>query len=170
VEADFYLRPYRPSDINFIRNSWSSSYYKGADFVHFLSPNEFNRQHRPVREALLSKPNATVIVACGKRDDDLLLGWILVEKTNDPGIHLHYIYVKEAFKGEGIFYELLDKALPEKPIMVTHMTDRARKIIRKKKKDYFKDFVFAPDTIMVRYQYLNTLPRSEEWFLKNGQE
>lgn len=169
MEAVFTLRPYRASDINLIQNSWSSSYYKGAEYVGFMSPKEFNQQHRPIREEILRRPSATIIVACNSKDEDLILGWVLVEKREEPGIVLHYLYVKEAFKGWDVSDELLKKALPDKPIMVTHMTDRARKIIGKKKA-LFKDYVYAPDTIMLRDKYLGTLPRSEEWFLKNSNE
>lgn len=158
MEADFILRPYRDSDINFIQNSWATSYYKGADFILYLSPKEFNEKHRPIREEILNRPNVAVIVACNSKDEDQILGWIVVEKPRGQGLILHYIYVKEAFKKEGVSYELLKKALPEKPILVSHMTDRARKIIGKKK-EFFKDYLFAHDLIMVRDKYLSTLPR-----------
>lgn len=149
------------SDLNFIQNSWGSSYYKGAEYVAFMSPKEFNQQHRPIREEILRRPTVAIIVACDTHDEDLILGWVIVEKGSGEGLVLHYLYVKEAFKGEGVADELLKKALPGKPIMVTHMTDRARKIIGKKKA-MFKDYVYAPDTIMLRDRYLSTLPRSEE--------
>jgi hypothetical protein len=156
----FKLRPYRPSDLNFILNSWGASYYKGADYIDFLSPREFNEKHRPIREEILSRPNAAVLIACGTQDEDLILGWILVEKPK-KGIILHYIYVKEAFKGEGISDELLKKALPITPILVSHMTDRARKIIRKKK-DYFKDYYFLNEPFMLRDSYQTALPKEKE--------
>lgn len=157
VVLPFKLRPYCKDDLNFIQNSWGSSYYKGAEFNDVMSPREFNAQHRPIREEILSRPNAAVIIACSKEDEDLILGWILIEKPKE-GLMLHYLYVKEAFKGEGVSTELLKKALIEKPILVTHMTDRARKIIRKKK-EQFKDYRFNHDTIMVRDKYLTSLPK-----------
>ena len=171
MEADsaFSLRPYRESDLNFIQNSWGTSYYKGADYVLFMSPKEFHAQHRPIRDKILKKPSAVAIVACDPNDEDLILGWILVEKPPTEGLILHYLYVKEAFKGEGISEELIKKALPDRPIFVSHMTDKARKIIGKKKK-YFKDFYYAIDPIMIRDKYLYALPREEQWFLENGNE
>lgn len=160
-EADYLyiLRPYKKEDLNFIQNSWGSSYYKGAEFNSFLSPKEFNSKHRPIRESILLKANAAVLIACGKEDKDLILGWILVEKPK-VGITLHYIYIKEAFKSEGISEALLKAALTDKPILVTHMTDRAQKII-KKKTAYFKDYQYAKDPIMIRDKYLNALPKGE---------
>ena len=134
----------------------------------YVSSEKFNEQHRPIRENILNRPTAAAIIACNKKEEDQILGWMLVEKTKSPGMTLHYIYVKGPFKEWGVSDQLL-KALPDKPVMVTHMTDRARKIIMNKKKD-FKDFVYAPNTVMLRDKYLNTLPRSEEWFLKNLNE
>jgi hypothetical protein len=160
MDAVYALRPYKESDLNFIQNSWGASYYKGADYLDYLSPKEFNSKHRPIREELLKKPTIACIIACDSQDEDLILGWILVEKPKGKGLLLHYLYVKEAFKGEGISEELIKKALPEKPILVTHMTDRARKII-KKKKEFFKDYYYAHHLIMVRDKYLSALPREE---------
>jgi hypothetical protein len=161
TEADYTLRPYKAEDLNFIQNSWGSSYYKGADYTDFMSPQEFNKQHRPIRENILKRPTATAIIACDAKDEDLILGWILIEKPKTSGLLLHYLYVKEAFKGEGVADALLNKTLIETPILVTHMTDKARKILRKKKDD-FKNFFYAPDTIMIRDSYLSALPKDNQ--------
>ena len=155
MEADFKLRPYKESDLNFIRNSWAKSYYKGAEYVDFLSPNEFNEKHRPIREEILNRPNIALVVACSANEQDLILGWILVEKPS-RGTTLHYLYVKEAFKKEGVFDELLEKTLKDPPVMVTHMTDRASKIIAAKA-DRFKDFVWSKEQIMLRDKYKHVL-------------
>jgi len=163
MEAGYSLRPYRESDIPFIQNSWGSSYYKGADYVEYLSPREFNEKHRPIRESILNRPNIAIIVACSPQDEDLILGWVIVEKPlKVKGLILHYVYVKEAFKYERIARTLLIKALPESPILVTHMTDRARKIIRKKR-EFFKEYVYAPETIMVRDRFYQVLPHLDHY-------
>lgn len=154
MEAGFKLRPYKESDLNFVRNSWAKSYYKGAEYVDFLSPNEFNERHRPIREDLLNRSNSAIVIACSSQDEDLILGWILVEKP-PKGTILHYLYVKEAFKKEGISDALLE-VLKEAPIMITHMTDRASKIV-KANADRFKDYVWAKDLVMVRDKYKNVL-------------
>lgn len=162
MEAGYKFRPYRQLDIPLIQNSWSQSYYKGADFQKYLSPREFNSHHRPIREAILNKPSMAIIVAHAPDDEDLILGWVLVERPyKAKGLYLHYIYVKEAFKGLDIGLDLLEKAIPqsESPVMVTHMTDKARKILKKKQSDKaFKDFVYAPDTFMIRDNYLKLMP------------
>lgn len=155
--GEIAFRPYKESDLNFIRSSWSSSYYRGADYTKFMSPKEFNDQHRPIRDELLLSPNVAIIIACNPNDEDLILGWILVETKEDQFI-LHYLYVKEVFRREGLGRELVRKAINDNKVQVTHMTGRAQKIIRSFKAKY-KDFSFAKKTIMIRDKYYNTLAR-----------
>lgn len=156
TEAVFKLRPYRESDLNFIRNSWAKSYYKGSEYVKFISPNEFHERHRPIREEILKRPNIALVVACSTDDEDLILGWILIEKPKEKsGTILHYLYVKEAFKKEGISKELMNKLLTNTPIMVTHMTERASKIIQYHP-SRFKNYVWSKELYMVRDKYKST--------------
>jgi hypothetical protein len=160
IEAVHKLRSYRTTDIPFIQNSWASSYYKGAEYDKLMSPQEFNDQHRPVREFLLRQPTVTAIVACDQNDHDLILGWALIERPlKIKGLFLHYIYIKEAFKNEGLAKDLIEKSLPEPPIMVTHMTDKARKIIKAKK----PDFVYAKDLILVQDKYRHVLDQLDHY-------
>lgn len=147
VSELYRFRPYKPEDIPFIQNSWGSSYYKGAEYHRFLAPVEFHHYHRPIRERLLLSQNVAIIVACDPSDEDLILGWILVEKPHKAqGLILHYLYVKEAFKREKLASRLIDRALPEGPVMFTHLTDRARKLMNFNP-DKYSDFFFAPHLI-----------------------
>ena len=146
VAYPFDFRSYKESDVNFILNSWGSSYYKGAQYHEFLSPDEFHHYHRPLRERLLYQPRSAIIVCCAKENEDLILGWILVEQPKAKGLILHYLYVKEAFKGEKIASQLIFRALPDRPVMVTHITDRARKLMRLNPHK-FKEFYNAPHLI-----------------------
>lgn len=155
MEAVLNVRPYKPSDLNFIQNSWGSSYYKGAEFLDYSTPKEFNDLHRPKREQILDDPTTAVLVCCGKEDEDLILGYIILQKSPE-GLLIHYIYVKQAFKGEGISEELLKQI--KGPVLVTHMTDKAMKIISKKQ-SRFKDFKFSKEPIMVRQKFLNTFQK-----------
>lgn len=154
AESLFYLRPYKKSDLNFIQHSWASSYYKGAEYNHDMSPKEFNDIHRPIRDELLQSPNVTVIIASSKQDEDLILGWMLIEKLNTALI-LHYLYIKQAFKSEGVLEIFLSK-LPKTEVLVSHMTDRAAKIIGKKHK-LFDNYRYSHNTIMLRDKFSKVL-------------
>ncbi len=137
--SSYHFRPYVPEDLNFIMNSWGTSYYKGSDYHHWMSPETFHHYHRPIRLSILNKPTIAVIVCASTEDPTLIIGWIVVEKPFEArGIILHYIYVKQAFKEQKISNELYSRAVLESPVFMTHMTDKARRILnRKELKNHF---------------------------------
>lgn len=139
----YVFRAYVPDDLNFVSNSWGSSYYQGAQYKTTLSPSEFHEYHRPHRNALFNNPHASIICCVSKDDTNQILGWIAIEKPkSSPGMILHYVYVKQAFKGFGIAKELAKRALIDGPVTFTHATERAWKIMDASNK--FKDWFYRP--------------------------
>ena len=127
----YSFRPYVPDDVNFIHSSWGSSYHDGVNGHHQLTPDEFHAYHRPIRDRVLSNPNSAAIVCHNKSDPDHIIGWILVEKpARGNYIKCHYVYVKSTFGGEGIATELMKMALPIRPVLYTHLTLKARRIMK----------------------------------------
>ncbi len=144
---EFEFRPYIENDVNFIQSSWGNSYYTGGMIRLHLSPQEFHEFHRPIRTNFFMRPTATAIVCVWKKDPSLIIGWIAVEKPKkSPGLILHYLYVKQAFKHEGVAQKLLKMALPDRPVLYTHSTERAQRLMRKHG-ELFTEFVFAPHLI-----------------------
>lgn len=137
----YTFRPYQASDIPFIQSSWATSYYEGVNGHKQFPTDEFHKSHRPIREKILSNPEATAIICSNIEDNDHIIGWILVEKPkNIPAIKLHYIYVKNAFQGLGIGLELIKMAIPIRPVLYTHCTSRSRKIMKNNWKQGRNDF------------------------------
>ncbi len=144
ADKAYAYRPYCPDDIPFIHSSWGSSYYKGAGYKDLLSPKEFHEHHRPIRERFFQFNGSAIIVCIAKSDPTHILGWCAIEKPPmSGGMILHYIYTKQAFKGEKIATGLLAHLDESMPIMYTHITDRAAKIMDKKH-ELFKDWHFCP--------------------------
>lgn len=146
AETPYLIRPYLPQDLPFISNSWGTSYYKGANYSRFMDPKAFHGFHRPRREAFFQRPNATIIVVAAKEDQDLIMGYMALEKTQDQHQHLvlHYIYVKEAFKGLKLSSQLLKSITPtHNQILFTHLTEKAQRIMSKKPHN-FDQFHFTP--------------------------
>lgn len=139
------FRPSDPEDHAFLQSSWASSYYKGSNAHKYLSPTDFHAFHRPLRDRFFAKPNTAVIVCTPDDDRWLILGWIAVEKI-DAGLILQYLYVKSAFKGQGIAAELIKRAIPTTPVFYTHMTERASRIMSKKSAQ-FQGFRHIPHLI-----------------------
>ncbi len=148
TEKAYFFRPYTKDDIPFIQNSWGNSYYKGALYCDFMSPKEFHFHHRPIRERFFEKPTAAVIVCVATNDTNLIIGWAAVEKPlKTNAMILHYVYVKEAFKKEGISTELLSMSLGKVDLVfLTHVTERAAKIMNRRSHK-FTNFWFTPHLI-----------------------
>lgn len=144
----YTFRPYTLDDIPFIQSSWGKSYYQEGFGNTLFRAEEFHGFHRPLRESVLNKPNATVIVCSAKDDPNFILGFSIVEKPiNNPLLILHYIYVKYSFRGEGIGRELFEKSVVMRPVLYTHETKKSSQIMekahRKGKKD-FERFIYSP--------------------------
>ena len=151
TNADLFIfRPYTPDDVNFITNSWGISYLEGTAGHKQLTPDEFHHYHRPIRDKVMGNPNATAIVCASKEDPTTILGWILVEKNQDPYIRLHYLYTKATFQGEGIATRLMQMALPIRPVIYTHSTSKARRIMKenwKSGREDYSRFFFCPHLV-----------------------
>lgn len=143
AEAEaFTFRPYTQDDIPFIGSSWASSYHRGNIAHKRLTPEDFHAFHRPIRERFFGRPSTAVIVCTPSDDPWLILGWVAVEQVS-TGLILQYLYVKAAFKGQGIAAELIRRAIPRTPVFFTHLTDRAEKIMSKKP-ERFLGYQFTP--------------------------
>lgn len=141
----YTFRPYTKEDVNFIQSSWGHSYYKGSDFSDYMSPTTFHYHHRPIRERILSKDNVAIIVCVANTNENQIIGWICVETLHDTKqLIVHYVYVKELYKGEGIANDLFNRAVTSRPVFVSHLTDKALRILSKKSRD---DFYYAPHLI-----------------------
>lgn len=123
-------RPYTTNDINFIRSSWANSFYKGCDVHKILTANEFHKFHRPTIDRFFERPTATLIVVHEESEPDLILAWIAVEILISHLI-IHYIYTRHSFKNISLTTDLIKRVnVKNKPIVFTHLTDKARSIIR----------------------------------------
>lgn len=138
MNESYSLRPYRNDDIPFIQSSWGSSYYQGGGYQRLMSPQLFHHYHRPIRESFFDRPCSSVSIICATEDPSLIMAWLAWEKPEDEDcVILHFLYVKQAFKGEGLAKELLSSFKDQKPILYTHLTEQAEKIIEKKRLKYF---------------------------------
>lgn len=112
--------------------------------MKFVSPEEFNHFHRPIRDKILSRKTVSTVLCVAKESPSTILGWVIIEALlHSPGKLLHYIYVKEAFKNEGISKELLKFVLPEGLVLYSHMTEKAQKIMKRSLTNYQR-FHYTP--------------------------
>lgn len=144
-ESQIVIRHYTQEDYNCLMSNWAESYYKGSIAKEFFTPEEFHSFHRPIRERFFAKPNTQVLVCCSSVDPWLILGWIATESVRGALI-MHYIYVKETFRGRGIAKLLMKRAIHPRPVVYTHTTDKAESIIRRKC-EFFEEFIYIPNLV-----------------------
>lgn len=136
------FRPYQESDINCIRSNWASSFYSGVRQHKHIHSDDFHRSHRAGIDRFFTRPTATVIICTIPSEPDVINGWIAVE-TLRTGIIIHYLYVKYAFKNEGIAKMLLNRVSFNSPIFYTHKTDRSDQIMKRNPIKYGR-YIYAP--------------------------
>lgn len=97
------IREFKPEDVNFIISCWVKSSYKSSTGYK----ERLGVYHRGIDSLIKKKYDRKELlayVACMEDDPDLLLGFVVIGMD----MSLHYVYVKEAFKRQGIGTKLLD--------------------------------------------------------------
>lgn len=99
----FKLRPANTEDLAFIFSTWLKGYRYNSPAVMHIPTDTFYRQHHAVVAALLQR--STVIVACLPEDENVIIGFAVVEATTPACIH--WVYVKSAWRRMGAATALL---------------------------------------------------------------
>lgn len=100
------------TDENFIKATMLKGLYYGNEFFRQMKQDTFFKVYGEHVGNLLA--NSTVLVACLAEDPDVILGYAIVD---EPA--LHYIFVKEAWRGKGIATMLVQNLTLD---VVTHLT------------------------------------------------
>lgn len=107
------LRLRRDDDTKFIIPSFLKGVYYGNEFYRNIPKDAFMASYKLVADALLNR--CTVIIACLKDDQDVILGYSIV---SPDGLTAHWCFVKKAWRGRGIGKMLI----PSKLAAITHFT------------------------------------------------
>lgn len=138
----YIFRGHTKEDIPFIHSSWWNSYHDGTNWKRTHDLYEFDKVHRPIREAILDRHTTKVSVCVSKDNPSLIIGWVAFEEDKAwKYTVLHYMYVKEAFKGLRLASQLVDEMKSPGLILYTHVTEKADRILKNKKLD---NFSFTP--------------------------
>jgi GNAT superfamily N-acetyltransferase len=120
------IRPFREDDAGFVLSSWLKSYATSAWAKSVTDQALWDKRrastlywngHHALVSAILRRPGTLISVAAWEEDADVLAGWMCQERRHDA-VLLHYLYVRERFRRNGIATELA-KALPER-VLYTH--------------------------------------------------
>ena len=119
------------TDKAFVIDSWMRSFYASSRFTECVPRKEFQTKHLPIINRLISK--STVRLAVESDAPEVILAYAVYEPST-----LHYVYVKEQFRGFGLCRKLTEEAnFPSCP-RVTHLTERGRQIFRR------LGFIYSP--------------------------
>lgn len=102
-----------PDDLKFILSSWVRSYCrhgKGESLLRKL----FVDAVRGTIGDILQQPTTRIVVACNRLDPNIIFGWACYDVAHEFPV-LHYVYVKELFRGGDIGSTLVKQARAGKP-------------------------------------------------------
>jgi GNAT superfamily N-acetyltransferase len=108
-------------DLDFIINSWLMSYRKAP--ANYRVRNEQYFAYQPANVQVLLE-RSIVTIFCDPDNPTEIMGYIVVEL----GHIVHYVYVKQPYRGVGIADKLMDYAVEtegEHRVILSHMTRKA---------------------------------------------
>lgn len=134
--AYMQIRRGEPGDLPFVFNSWLQSSAESA-WGRSMRRRVYFRRHHSVIQRLLKR--AELWVAVLPEAPDVILGWMVAEPEAK---RLHYVYVKESWRGFSIARSLLEH-LPEVSTY-THRTlgpqGRVERLIR----EHYPNIIYDP--------------------------
>lgn len=125
------FRPYRAEDLPFIYSSWLWSYWQATVKKTETPEVLYLDCQRALITKLLSNAAVTVlIVELTVEGTSLIAGWAMFQRFPDDQIILHYLYVLQSQRQQGLGCRLMDYA--SKPLIYTHTTKKFLHIARRR--------------------------------------
>lgn len=115
VDKIYYIRDIEPGDIPFILATFLRGVYYGHQHLKLIPKEIFMANYKVVAQKLLYAPSTYTKVACLKEDPTIILGYVI---TNGNMDQVHWIYVKSAWRRQGIGKTLL----PPRAANATHLS------------------------------------------------
>lgn len=113
-----------PDDWAFISDSYRKSYREQFPWV---STQDLYTETTKRLAKYRSAQNTRFLVACPPNDNAFILGWICLGRRN----LVHYLFVKQAFRGANVAKRLLGSPPDDHVTVVTHWSRVCEKINRK---------------------------------------
>lgn len=100
------VRDFKAEDKNFILATFLRGLYYDNKFFNMIPKDEFMNNYKHVGESLVT--NGKAQIACLKEDPEVIVGYILTSPNDQV---LHWMYVKAAWRKQGIMRLLLPQSL-----------------------------------------------------------
>lgn len=115
------FREFYAADEPFIYASWMKGLRYGSPLYKMIDHEIYFKTYARIIKILLSK--SKVLIAALKQDPNVILGYSVFEDKK-----LHWVFVKEDWRGIGLAKDLVPKELE----VVTHMTSLGSLIFKEK--------------------------------------
>lgn len=106
------------NDCNMILSDWLKS-FRRSEFASDMTNAVYFRGHEPLVKKALKR--SQVVCAVNRDDPNHAFGWVCFEPGSIP--ILHYLYVKESFRGFGIGTALFHHVRAGQSFAYTHKTE-----------------------------------------------
>lgn len=118
-----------PDDLRFILSSWVRAFAWQRKTPEGMTPRHYRAALRATIGDILRRPTTRVAVACNPHNHNLVWGWAAFEDGPTPV--LHFVYVKELFRGLGIGSKLVEIARDGRPgvMRYSYRTPACRKFL-----------------------------------------
>src|ERR1700677_963642 len=130
MQPEVEIREAYLADVPFIFSTLLKSYRYASNFARKISNEVFFKYHHMFLDSCLKRPGSKVLIAHPKGEPDVILGYLLTEKTEDGLDIIHYTYIKKSFRQMGVARALWSK-LEKKNYTITHYTVDADWISKK---------------------------------------
>lgn len=125
----FCVRPPTMKDYPFIMQSWTRSYAREVDPGPLYPRAIADAVHASV-QCLLARPGVQLAVATNPSNPWFIFGYVCFERTPDGPI-LHWVYVKDLYRGVRIGSDLVAYARGDTPgpLSITYRTKAAARLV-----------------------------------------
>jgi ribosomal protein S18 acetylase RimI-like enzyme len=113
------IRKLLPSDIPLITSTWLKTYRAKSSWIKKIMEGCYFSEHNHLINRHVM--TADVYVICDPEDDEHVFGY-LVGLNRQKCDTIHYIYIKQAFRGKGLAKALLDAFQKRTEMYNTHET------------------------------------------------
>ena len=119
-----------PEDESFIFNSWLKSYRDSDSVKHITNTVYFKRHHEKIEKLLKT---SSVVCAVNPDDPRQIFGYVVFQII-DEVVCVHYIYVKQPYRGLGIARSIMRAIKPDlgqSAFVFTHLTKTGKSLYSK---------------------------------------
>lgn len=136
--SEFTIRPIVPDDVAFVVNAWLEGYWPDCPCSLVMPKSAWWPRWHRVIENILADERTRTVVACLPDDQTQLLGFACAR----PPSVLHWCYVKQAFRHNGIAAGMLAEL--EGLSCVSHASAATARAFRRNE---LGDFIYDPRLI-----------------------